>query len=434
MKVAFLIDKFPSLSETFVINQAFGLLERGHTVDIYAHRTDGLDRNHAVVEQYGLRDRTTYTQMPVHPLRRWLKGLTLFLRHFPQAPQRILRSLNGFKYGRSASSLRLFYRTVSLLNAPAYDIIHGQFGMYGLEATYLREIGAIQGKVVSTFRGGDISWYVQLHGPQVYQPLFAKGDFFLANCEFFRQRAIQLGCDPLNIKVLRSGLDYAKFPYRIRQPEPNGTIRVVTTGRLVEKKGIEYGIKAIAQVLRTYPHLEYHIVGDGYLMKPLQQLIQDLGVTDHVKLLGWKTHQELIEILDRAHLFMAPCVTAKDGNQDAPVNTLKEAMAMGLPVIATEHGGIPELVEDEVSGFLVPERNVDAIAQKLNVLIAHPDYWKRMGQSGRLCVETTYSLTELNDQLVQVYQHILNSDQMQTVLSPSPSSEQLPNKLIGKPV
>jgi colanic acid/amylovoran biosynthesis glycosyltransferase len=102
-------------------------------------------------------------------------------------------------------------------------------------------------------------------------------------------------------------------------------------------------------------------------------------------------------------------VTGKDGNQDAPVNTLKEAMAMGLPVISTKHGGIPELVQDGVSGFLVPERDANAIATKLSYLITHPEIWEAMGKAGRARVEKQYDMDKLNDELVDIYQQILNN-------------------------
>jgi colanic acid/amylovoran biosynthesis glycosyltransferase len=127
-----------------------------------------------------------------------------------------------------------------------------------------------------------------------------------------------------------------------------------------------------------------------------------------VKLVGEKDQKEIISILDQAHLFMAPCVTSKQGDQDAPVNTLKEAMAMGLPVVSTWHGGIPELVEDGVSGFLVPERDSEAIVEKLDYLIKHSEQWEAMGRAGRAKVIEKYNMNRLNDQLVEIYRMRLN--------------------------
>jgi colanic acid/amylovoran biosynthesis glycosyltransferase len=277
----------------------------------------------------------------------------------------------------------------------------------------LQQLCAPWTKLIVTFRGHDISSYVDEYGTQVYDRLFKTGDFFLANCEFFRHRVIQLGCDERQIIVHGSGIDCSQFAFMPRSIGADGKIYIATTGRLVEKKGIEYCIRAIGKLAQIYPNLEYHIVGDGSLKQPFEQLVQELGIAHLVTLHGQKQQRELIEILNQCHIFVAPSVTAADGNQDAPVNVLKEAMAMGLPVVSTLHGGIPELVEDNVSGFLVPERNADALAEKLGLLIDQPDRWIPMGKAGRAYVEAHYDMNKLNNDLVELYQRLLRSEPMQ---------------------
>lgn len=411
MRIAFIVGKFPLLSETFILNQIIGLIDRGHQVDIYAIPPNDENNNakvHPDVEKYQLLNHTFYRiNVPKNYFLRLLIGIKLILENFTKAPLVVLRSLNFFKYAREAYSLRLLYSVVRSLAAQPYDIIHCQFGTNGLEGMVLRELGAIKGKLITTFRGYDISWFVQDKGESVYHPLFTTGDFFLANCEFFRQKAIKLGCDPQKIVVHGSGIDSSLFPYKARKPDPHGKIRIATTGRLVEKKGIEYAIRAVAKVAKIYPNIEYKIIGDGILKTELQELIDSLDITDKIQLVGWKTQPEIVEIIDNSDIFVATSVTAKNGNQDAPVNTLKEAMIMGLPVIATCHGGIPELVKDGISGFLVPERDTDAIEEKLSYLIEHPEIWIKMGQAGRDYVELHYDLHKLNDRLVKIYQQLI---------------------------
>ncbi|MEB3217458.1 MAG: glycosyltransferase [Nostocales cyanobacterium 94392] len=418
MKIAFIVDKFPVLSETFVINQITGLIERGHEVHIYGRQTDD-NKLHPDVEKYKLIERTRYLpEIPKNYLWRLFNVLYLLSKKFYQAPFVLLRSLNIFKYGKRAASLRLFYSTLPFLNAPEYDIIHCQFGRqavckfgpYTYEGIILRDIGAVKGKLLTTFRGYDISWYVYKYGEKVYDELFQKGDFFYTNCEFFRQRAIQLGCDQKKIIVHGSGIDCSRFKFKARYPDDSGLIRIATTGRLIEKKGIEYAIRAIAEVVKVYPNVEFNIIGDGELKEHFAQIIQELNIADKVHLKGWRNQKEIITILDETHIFVAPSVTASDGNQDAPVNTLKEAMAMGLPVIGTLHGGIPELIEDGISGFLVPERDASAIADKLIYLIEHPEIWQQIGSSGREKVETDYDINKLNSELVEIYQLTLSGD------------------------
>lgn len=415
MKVIFILGRFPVLSEAFILNQITGLIDRGHEVNIYSLEGPSQETKiHPDVEKYGLVDRTYYApQVPENYVSRGLKGLWLLATNWYKDPIACARSLNVFKYGKEAASLRLLYAAIPLLGSQPYDIIHSQFGTYALQGMLVRDIGALKGKFISSFRGYDISWYVKEEGDRVYDKLFEIGDFFLTNCDFFKRRILKLGCDPNKIMVHRSGINCSRFAFTTRHPSPDEPIRIATTGRLIEKKGIEYGIRAVAKVAKIHSNIEYNIIGDGYLMEYFQQLIAELNVGDKVKLLGWRNQQEIVEILDKTHIFVAPSVTAADGNQDAPVNTLKEAMAMGLPVIGTQHGGIPELIEDGISGFLVPERDDDAIAEKLTYLIEHSEIWPNMGKAGRAYVEKHYETNKLNDELVEIYQQVLKTGKTQ---------------------
>ena len=407
MRIAFIVACFPSLSETFILNQIVGLIERGHHVDIYADQRGDTEKVHPSVEKYSLLEKTYYLPPVPEDLRlRVLNSLPLLVRYSYQEPIALLRSLNFLKYGEPSVSLWLLYSVVPAIKT--YDIIHSQFGTLSYRGMAFQKINAPQAKLVTTFRGDDISRFVRERGDRIYDELFQTGDFFLVNCEFFKQRVVKLGCDPNKILVHRSGLDCSSYPFTPRTPAADGKVRIATTGRLVEKKGIEYAIRAVAKQAKL-SSIEYNIIGDGELRANLQLLIDELNVGDFVKLLGWKNEQEIIEILNQSHIFIAPSVTAADGNQDAPINVLKEAMAMGLPVISTLHGGIPELVEDGVSGFLVPERETEALAAKLADLINYPESWSAIGKAGRAYVEEQYNIHPLNDRLVQIYQQLLEA-------------------------
>ena len=412
MRVACIVAKFPVISETFILAQITGLLERGHEVDIYAlnGRPQATSRLQPEVEKYGLLDRTYYVPwMPANYFLRALKGLVLLFAKCCKDPLVWLRALNVFKYGKQATSLELLYRTIPLLGKGAYDIIHCQFGTVGIKAIELRNLGALRGKLVVSFRGSDISKYPRQHGNDVYNRLFAIGDLFLPNCDHFKRRLARLGCDEKKIVVHRSGINCAKFALTPRPPLPNGSVRIITIGRLVEKKALDYSIRAVAKLAERNLNIEYKIFGDGPLRGELQQLIEELRLARTTKLLGSKHQQEITEILNDAHIFMAPSMTAKDGDQDGPLNVLKEAMAMGLPVVSTYHAGIPELIEDGVSGLLVPEYDIDALVEKLSYLIEHPEIWSRMGRAGRAHVEKHWDSRKLNDALVSHYQRLLSA-------------------------
>ncbi|MBE9041447.1 glycosyltransferase [Oscillatoriales cyanobacterium LEGE 11467] len=411
MKIAFMVGQFPLLSETFILNQITGAIDRGHEVDIYADLPGDITILHGDVTKYKLLDRTTYLpSIPENLLWRCIKGFGLLATRLRQAPLKTLRALNVVRYGKPALSLWLLYSLVPEL-ASSYDIIHCQFGTQSFRGMAFQTVNSPQAKLVTTFRGQDISRFVAQKGPHIYDRLFSRGDYFLANCEFFKQQALELGCPRDRIKVHGSGLECDRFPFRTRRPPAKKPVRIATVGRLVEKKGIEYSIRGVAECMRSYPNLTYTIVGEGELRPELEQLVRSLGLESKIKLVGQKSQEELIDILETCHLFIAPSVTAADGDRDAPVNTLKEAMAMGLPIISTRHGGIPELVDDGVEGFLVPERDASAIARELSELLEHPQRWPIMGRAGRARVEAQYDLSRLNDELATLYRSLLQPDQ-----------------------
>jgi colanic acid/amylovoran biosynthesis glycosyltransferase len=422
MRIAVIVGRFPVLSETFILNQIIGLIERGNKVDIYTLDPQALDnaKVHPEVEKYRLIEQTYYVlNLPKNYCLRLLKGLWLLVANSYKNPLVVLRSLNIFKYGKKAASLKLLYLAIPLLGKEPYDIIHCQFGPLGQQVIQLRELGVLKGKLVTCFRGYELSEYIKQYGNDVYKELFNKGDFFLTNCEYFKRQLLLLGCDEKKLVVHRSGIDCKKFIFSPRYPpSADDRVRIAMIGRLVEKKGTEYSIRAVAKLVETSqryccsvkPNVEFNIIGYGLLHEELQQLIQDLNVGDTVKLIGARNSSEIIEIINKSHIFIAPSVTAKNGDKEGIPNVLKEAMAMGLPVISTYHSGIPELVEDGVSGFLVPERDVMALFQKLSYTIAHPEVWHEMGRAGRLYVEKYYDSDKLNDQLVEIYQQILAWD------------------------
>lgn len=409
-----MIDQFPSLSETFILNQITGLIDRGHEVDIYSDEFGNTSKVHPEVERYQLVNRTYYTKMPSGLSRRWPKALGLLLANFYKAPRVLGRSLNFSKYNESdygdqGSILKCFYSAIPFLGKPRYDIIHCHYGRNGIKSLMLKEIGVSSGKLIVSFHGFDISNYVDKYGNNIYEKLFEEGDLFLPIGESWKNRLMELGCNEEKIIVHRMGIDCSKFSFRERFPNLTRPIQLVSVARLVEKKGLEYSIRAIAKLAQNHPNIEYKIAGDGPLQNELEKLINELQVQKQVQLLGWKKQSEILEILNGADILLAPSVTSKDGDREGIPVTLMEGMARGIPVVSTYHSGIPELVQDGGSGFLVPERNVDALAEKIDYLINHPECCAMMGRAGRTFVEDKYDINKLNDRLVEIYQQVLCS-------------------------
>lgn len=405
MKIAFLVNRFPVLSQTFILNQLTGLIDRGHEVHIFSNSPEDTSETHEDVKKYNLLKYTYYYLYPLPGNK--VSKLGLIVRYCWKRPKAIFKVLRLRKQKKREFE-KILSVAISFLGKGPYDIIHCHFGPNGTLAVSLKDIGAIEGKIVTAFHGYDISSYIIKNGDSAYKDLFLRGDLFLPISERWKNKLIELGCDEKKIIVHRMGIDMNKFVFPRSGQRNDGKIRLLSIGRLVEKKGMRYAISAVAKLLKKYPDIEYTIAGDGPLKNDLENLIQELHGQDNIKLVGWKRQSEVITLLRNSDMFIASSVTGRDGDLEGIPVVLMEALAMGLPVISTRHSGIPELVEDGKTGFLVPEGDSDAIAEKLEFLINHQEDRNIMKEAGRIYVEKRYNIDTLNDELVEIYRRLLN--------------------------
>lgn len=409
MRIAFVVGKFPKLSETFILNQITGLIDRGHEVTIYSGRPDAEDKVHPDVARYRLLDRVCYWpgfSFPLIRSRSPRSGAPFAGRGAAEFRMRMKALGRSLGLLNCASSLPDLSFPLRVLRATGYgagnfDAIIAHFGHVGLDALRLREAGALCGNLLTFFHAYDMSVFLAEKGEGAYESLFQKGDYFLPVSRFWEKRLRDLGCPPQRTAVHRMGIDCTRFSFSPRVRPPDGITRIASVARLVEKKGIAYGLRALARVAERHPALEYTIIGDGPLRRMLEKLSGELQLGSRVRFRGSMGQEEIAAEMLRMHLFLAPSVTAANGDVEGLPVSLLEAMACGLPVLGTLHTGIPEAVEDGVSGCLVPERNVEALASGLSDLLDAPAAWPALGAAGRARVEREFDIEKLNDLLVE---------------------------------
>ena len=203
------------------------------------------------------------------------------------------------------------------------------------------------------------------------------------------------------------GINCDKFQFRTPRPI-GGKLKLISVARLTEKKGLEFAIKAVALLAKKgTKKIGYKIIGDGELMKPLQALIEKYNLEKNVELLGWQNQDRVIEILKESDIFLAPSITATDGDMEGIPMVLMEAMAMGIPVISTYHSGIPELIKDGETGLLTPEKDPDSLAEKIEVLQVHQDILNKITLNARKFVELEFNVERQNDKLVKIYNNFV---------------------------
>jgi colanic acid/amylovoran biosynthesis glycosyltransferase len=190
-----------------------------------------------------------------------------------------------------------------------------------------------------------------------------------------------------NIIRVYNGMHLDAAPSR----KPASPALLVAVGRLVEKKGYPVLLDACASLKALGLKFRCEIIGDGPMVNELRSKISNLGIEKEVRLTGPRTQPEIRSSLAAATVFVLPCVEEKSGGMDMLPTVITEAMAAGLPVVSTRLAGIPEMVIDGKTGFLVAPGDADSVAQAVQKLISKPDEAEAMGAAGRHHAESVFS-------------------------------------------
>src|SRR5262249_5251703 len=206
-----------------------------------------------------------------------------------------------------------------------------------------------------------------------------------------------------------TGIPIEQFPFREREFPKNAEWRFLQASRLTEKKGLPITLRAFEVFVRQYRNATLTIAGEGPWLRQLESLARELKIAERVSFTGFISQERLREIYYRSHIFLHPSQMGRDGNQEGVPNSMLEAMATGLPVFATEHGGIPEAIENGVSGVLVPERDEFALVEALLDAIQDPRFLSRIAHTGVEAVRKNFDLAMQAQRLDAIYLRTIRS-------------------------
>jgi glycosyltransferase involved in cell wall biosynthesis len=229
--------------------------------------------------------------------------------------------------------------------------------------------------------------------------LASRGDLFICVSEHIRRAAERIGVPEERMVTHYIGIDAdavaaATFP---REPI------VAHVARLVEVKGTVDLLRAFATLAPAHPDWKVEIIGDGPEKARLLALAAALGIEGRVEFRGERQRDEALRLMRRASVVCLPSITARYGPQEGLPMVLLEAAAAATPVVATHHGGIPEVVIDGVTGLLVPERRPDKLAERLRTLMSTESLAARLGRAARERVETVFDICRQTRVLEGIY-------------------------------
>lgn len=300
----------------------------------------------------------------------------------------------------------------SALRARRFQLIHAHFGHNGVYALDFAKRHRLP--LVVSMHGHDVTvllgrekyhpdWWFYLSR---YRRLFREASLFLTASLELRELLLALGCPESKIRVHRLGVDLEMLAAHRASAPPSA--RVTMVGRFVEKKGHEYGLRALAALQNQGIHLETVLIGDGPLRPRYERIIAELGLRG-VRFTGPLPHASVLEEIARSTLLLAPSVIAKNLDRESGILVAKEASALGVPVVGTHHGGLPEIVDSEETGFLVPERDVSALASALGRVLTHPELRSRLGAAAQQKMHREYQLRARVRALEEFYDQVVNT-------------------------
>ncbi|MDY0901033.1 MAG: colanic acid biosynthesis glycosyltransferase WcaL [Pantoea sp.] len=365
MKLTFFTMRFPVASETFVLNQVTHFIDAGYEVEIISVFPGDLVNRHAAFDEYGLAAKTHYLlpEEKISIVDKLNQRIKLVLPKVTKPS--LLRSLNVRRYGAQSSKLLLPSIVANAKQTFTADVFLVHFGYAGALANKLRELGVLKGKQATVFHGADISRRHILEEHKLdYVNLFRQSELMLPISNLWKNKLIEMGCPPEKIHVTRMGIEPEKFNFQPRQAFQT-PLRIVSVARLTEKKGLDVAVKASAILKQRGGQFQYTIIGNGDQDEMMRDFIAREGMEDCVSMPGFKPQEEIRRALSEADIFLLPSKTAADGDMEGIPVALMEAMAVGLPVVSTFHSGIPELIENNVSGWLVEEDDPEALAETL---------------------------------------------------------------------
>jgi len=403
--IVYILHRFPALTETFIAEEIRGIINRGGRIKIYSLLPAKKEPVHPVSQE--LLPYVHSVPGFFSPSLWWAQSYYLF-----KSPSLYLLLLSTLltqpKPYISAviKRLAIFLKAVWLvkeLKGSDTQLVHTHFAW----------LSAAAAMVVSQFL--KLPFTITAHAYDIFSHkndllklTTNKADRVITISDFNKQAILKASniLDEHKIEVIHCGVDLNTFTYN-KKCQSNRILQITSIGRLEEKKGHEYLIRACLALNSRNIDFQCVIIGEGRLKETLQRLIQVQKLEDRVALVGAKDQDWVRERLNKSDIFVLACVITKEGERDGIPVSIMEALATGTPVITTAVSGIPELIKHVETGLLVPERDSEAIADAVVYLMKNPILCQKLVNNGREIVEREYDIKKNVGRLGELFQLII---------------------------
>lgn len=409
IRIGIAVIEFPTPSETFIVTKVLGLLDAGFDVQIFAYRESPYwDRFDALRGRDDVRQRIHISPREESPARWILKATRMMAASAIRQPRALVDYIAHNIRSRDENQLG-FLR--GLLLRPHFighelDVLHVEFDMQAIGVVDLKDyLGA---RVLLSSRGSLQRTNVLRNHPGATKFWFGKADGYHFISEHLRANTHALGLKEGSVQefLVEPAIDLSLFKRsQPNQHRPGSPLRVLSVGRLSWEKGYEFSIDAIARLRDRGIPVEYTIVGEGDYREAIEFAVRQQRVEDIVRLAGAVAREKVVEFYERAHV-MLHCAL-----DEGFCNAVIEGQSMELPVIVSNIGGLPENVDNGVTGYVVPARDPEAIAARLAELAADEPRRSRLGVNGRARVIERFDLRSQVDKFASIYRELVRNEE-----------------------
>ena len=399
MRLVLVAGRFPERSETFIYRKAVGLASRGHDVTVLVREIGDWSLYPAPrpptlhVEQVPADDSLRTPRRALSAARGLVRGFAHAASTMPQ-----LWAMSEQRTASRGDAARMFVRHLGFANRVA-DVIHAEFLDVAMMYPLAAEVTGAP--LVVSCRGSDVNMLAlrKDRDRDLAVQMLRRADALHCVSEEIARAVAGFVGGRDRIWINRPAVDTASIVPR-SGPRAGGPIRLLATGRLDWKKGFEQLLVALAQVASRGVAFHAQILGDGELRSALRYTIEDLGLRDHVELVGAVPSAEVLRRMQQADVFVLSSVA------EGISNAVLEAMASGLPIVTTRAGGMHEAVTDGVEGLVVPVRDIEALAAAIARVATDEPLRQKLGEAARRRAVAEFSLTRQIDVFEQMYRSL----------------------------
>ena len=303
-------------------------------------------------------------------------------------------------------SLFNYLKFKQTVKANKIQVVLAEYGMVGADAfIYCKRLNI---PLVVHFHGHDAHRKTIIEKYKLrYQKMFDYASAIVVVSKKMQQAIIELGAPADKVILNVYGVNTSDF---VSEEQKRKQQQLFALGRFVDKKAPYLLILSFEKVLQKFPDARLFIAGHGYLFETCQRIIDAKKLHNSIFLMGEISHPEVVKMMKESNVFLQHSVEAFDGDSEGTPNSILEASAAGLSIVATDHAGISDVIEDNVTGLLVKEGDIDAMSEKIIDLLSNPDRAEGIGKKARMNIQLNYSMDNRIQKLKDILLKSINKD------------------------